>query len=85
VERSKKGARWEQAELRFETPREGVVIRTEPDKGRWLAAWLSGRTCQPFTQAEAESDFRGAGLEDFEGFWDNRPVNTLYRAGLLRI
>lgn len=85
VEKSKKGARWEQAELHFETPRDGVVIRTEPEKGRWLRDWLSGRPCQPFTQAEAEADFRAAGLDDFEGFWDNRPVNTLYRAGLLRI
>jgi hypothetical protein len=84
-DKSKKGVHWQQAELRFETPRDSIVIRTEPDKGRWLADWL-GRNCgTPFRQSEAEADFRAAGLEDFEGFWDNRPVNTLYRAGLLRV
>ena len=85
VEKSKKGTRWEQAEIRFETARDSVVIRIEPDKGRWLCGFLSRKHCGTFTQAEAEADFRSAGLEDFEGFWDNRPVNTLYRAGLLRI
>jgi hypothetical protein len=24
-------------------------------------------------------------FEDFELFWDNKPVNTLYKAGLLRL
>ena len=33
---------------------------------------------------EKES-YEAAGLEDFELFWDNKPVTTLYKAGLLRI
>jgi hypothetical protein len=85
VEKSKKGARWEQAELRFETPRDSVVIRTEPYRGRWLLDFLSEKQGVTFTQSEAEADYTAAGLDDFEGFWDNRPVNTLYRVGLLRI
>lgn len=85
VEKSKKGVRWEQAELRLETPRDSVVIRTEPDKGRWLCDFLSRNQFKTFTQAEAEADFLTSGLDDFEGFWDNRPVNTLYKAGLLRV
>ncbi|MBM3441690.1 MAG: radical SAM protein [Bacteroidetes bacterium] len=85
VGKSKKGTRWEQAEVRFETPRDNVVIRTEPKKGRWLCDFLSGKHGEPFTQAAAEADYHNAGLKDFEGFWDNRPVHTLYRAGLLRL
>ena len=26
-----------------------------------------------------------AGFDDFELFWDNKPVNTLYKAGLLQL
>jgi hypothetical protein len=29
--------------------------------------------------------YNAAGLEDFELFWDNKPVNTLYKAGLLML
>jgi hypothetical protein len=29
------------------------------------------------------NDYEQAGLENFELFWDNKPVNTLYKAGLL--
>ena len=25
------------------------------------------------------------GLEDFELFWDNKPINTLYKFGLLEL
>ena len=32
-----------------------------------------------------KEDYEKSGLEDFELFWDNKPVNTLYKAGLLRL
>jgi hypothetical protein len=32
-----------------------------------------------------KADYENAGLEDFELFWDNKPVTTLYKAGLLQL
>jgi hypothetical protein len=40
---------------------------------------------KPFTLQQIRDDYEAAGLEDFELFWDNKPVNTLYKAGLLRL
>jgi hypothetical protein len=34
---------------------------------------------------EVKTDYENAGLEDFELFWDNKPINTLYKAGLLML
>jgi hypothetical protein len=32
-----------------------------------------------------KDSYEGAGLEDFELFWDNKPVNALYKFGLLTL
>jgi hypothetical protein len=37
------------------------------------------------TLGELKSDFENAGLEDFELFWDNKPVSQLYKVGMLRV
>jgi hypothetical protein len=34
---------------------------------------------------DIKADYSAAGLEDFDLFWDNKPINTLNKAGLLRI
>ena len=86
--RTKKGNSWEVAELSVETPQETMVIRTDPAQGRWLADYLSRITekaDRSFLTREAEDDHQAAGLEDFGLFWDNKPVNGLWKAGLLRV
>jgi hypothetical protein len=30
-------------------------------------------------------NYKAAGLEDFELFWDNKPINTLSKVGLLQL
>ena len=35
--------------------------------------------------ATIKESYDATGLEAFELFWDNKPVTTLYKAGLLRI
>jgi hypothetical protein len=35
--------------------------------------------------ADIKTNYVAAGLEDFDLFWDNKPINTLHKAGLLRI
>jgi hypothetical protein len=34
---------------------------------------------------DIKAGYLAAGLEDFDLFWDNKPINTLHKAGLLRI
>ena len=53
----------------------GSVVR----RGQFAAAH-GGRMHGPGDQR-----FEAAGLEDFELFWDNKPVNGLQKFGLLRL
>ena len=38
-----------------------------------------------YTRQEVIDNYEAAGLEDFELFWDNKPVNTLHKFGLLSL
>jgi len=40
---------------------------------------------QLHTLQEVKDSYEAAGLDDFELFWDNKPVNTLWKAGLLAL
>lgn len=88
VQKSKKGVQWEVLSMTFQTPREPFTINVEPAKGTWLLNLLPRLSIMnpaPLTLPMIKADYEGAGLEDFELFWDNKPVNTLYKAGLLRV
>ena len=86
--KSKKGNQWEMCSLTFETKKETLNIKTDQAEGLWLVAILEKlsisniKTC---TLQEVKEDYEAAGLNDFELFWDNKPVNTLYKAGLLQL
>jgi hypothetical protein len=84
--KSKKGSKWEVAVLRFETRTDSIEIKTERAQGEWLQGVLPSLQLSdkpPCTLSELKESYRSAGLEDFELFWDNKPVNQLYKAGLL--
>ncbi len=84
--KSKKGAQWEVLSLTFETKKETFAISVDPAKGEWLAGLLNKISISNpvhLTLSQVKADYEAAGLEDFELFWDNKPVNTLYKAGLL--
>ncbi len=88
ITKSKKGNQWELASLTFETPQEQVNIRVDSAQGQWLAKMLgelSVHNSKAYTLGEVKQQYEAAGLEDFELFWDNKPVNTLYKAGLLKL
>ncbi|HEX8313919.1 MAG TPA: radical SAM protein [Flavisolibacter sp.] len=88
ITKSKKGAQWEVTALTFQTKKTTHSINLEPEKGAWLLGLLpklSVNNSIQFTLQQIKADFETAGLEDFELFWDNKPVNTLYKAGLLRV
>ena len=54
-------------------------------QGSWLHSLFEKMASSEkiFTLQEVKEDYEAAGLDDFELFWDNKPVNTLYKAGLL--
>ncbi len=86
--KSKKGNQWEMAALTFQDRKEKINIQVNQQQGLWLADMLqklsvtNGKT---YTLQEVKDSYDAAGLEDFELFWDNRPVNNLYKLGLLRL
>jgi hypothetical protein len=88
ITKSKKGAQWEVMALTFQTKKAIYTINLEPEKGAWLLnilPALSINNPKQLTLQQVKADYEAAGLENFELFWDNKPVNTLYKAGLLRV
>jgi len=88
VTKAKKGNQWEVASLTFQGKQETYNIKVDVAQGRWLAEMLpllSPNQIKTYTLQEVKDSYEAAGLEDFELFWDNKPVNTLYRFGLLSL
>jgi len=88
IQKSKKGSSWELMSLNFQTLKSNFSISVDPDKGAWLLKILPQlhiQNPQHLSLQAIKADYENAGLEDFELFWDNKPVNTLYKAGLLRV
>ena len=86
--KTKKGNLWEECTLTFETKKETLTIKTDKAQGLWLSTILANVTIQnskTLTLQQVKENYEAAGLNDFELFWDNKPVNTLYKAGLLQL
>ena len=86
--KSKKGNQWEMMSLTFQGKAEVYNIKTDVRQGRWLADLLpklSVNNVKVYTLPEVKENYEAAGLTDFEIFWDNKPVNLLYKVGLLRL
>jgi hypothetical protein len=83
VTKSKKGNTWELASLTFETPRQTINIKVPVEQGQWLHQLLPLlKLRHPMTMADVRKNYEDAGLEDFELFWDNKPMNDLWKVGL---
>lgn len=85
---SKKGNTREMTALSFTTKKDTHQIKINRDQGDWLASMLeklSIRNTKTHTLQEVKESYEAAGLEDFELFWDNKPVTNLYKYGLLRL
>lgn len=86
--KSKKGNHWPMAELIFQNKKETTSIKVSEQQGNWLAGMLeklSVDNSKIYTQQEVKESYEAHSLEDFELFWDNKPVNSLYRFGLLQL
>lgn len=88
VTKSKKGNSWEMMTMEFQTKKTTHSISVDPVKGQWLLNQLPKLNIQnplQLTVQQLREEYEAAGLEDFDLFWDNKPVNTLYKAGLLKL
>jgi hypothetical protein len=84
--KSKKGTQWEVLSLTFPTKTSGIAISVDPERGEWLLQLLAKIAVhQPttLTLQQVQQDYEAAGFDDFELFWWNKPVNGLWKAGLL--
>jgi hypothetical protein len=85
---SKKGNTREIATLTFTNKRGTQQIQILKKQAEWLIpmlALLSVGNETPVTLRQVKESYENAGLEDFEIFWDNKPVNTLFQSGLLML
>lgn len=86
--KSKRGDQWEMTSLTFQSRRETFHIKINQLQGIWLAGILPKLSVQNnrvLTLMEVKENYESFGLENFELFWDNKPLNTLYKAGLLQL
>jgi hypothetical protein len=86
ITKSKKGNSWKIAQLIFETKTETIEISIDEAQANWLLAMLSKLSVDNikiYSLREVKDDYEQNGLEDFELFWDNKPMNTLWKVGLL--
>jgi hypothetical protein len=86
--KSKKGSQWEMCSLTFQGRKETFNIKVTQLQGLWLSAMLphlSVNNNKIYTLQEVKDNYEAAGLVDFELFWDNKPVNQLYKIGLLQL
>jgi len=83
--KSKKGRQWEVLILTFETITETVTISLPVDSGTWFLSMMkemSFSNPQALLFSALRASYEEAGLEDFDLFWYNKPISTLYKYGL---
>ncbi|MFT3704286.1 MAG: B12-binding domain-containing radical SAM protein [Agriterribacter sp.] len=85
---TKKGNSREMVSISFATTQKTIQVQLPQPQGDWLTAMLPKLSIhhqKSLTLQEVKNDYEATGLEDFELFWDNKPISTLHKAGLLRL
>lgn len=85
---SKKGNTREMATLHIATRKQTHQVQLPKAQGEWftrLLPQLSVNNTKLLTLQEIKDSYNAAGLEDFELFWDNKPVSNMHKMGLLRL
>jgi hypothetical protein len=86
ISKAKKGNHWELMTLLFETKTTKFSAKVDATQGKWLVELLANlKSGNKMTMEEVKTSYENAGLEDFELFWDNKPINQLNKTGLLMI
>ncbi|MFN0083146.1 MAG: B12-binding domain-containing radical SAM protein [Ferruginibacter sp.] len=85
---SKKGNTREMATITFLSKRTTQQIQVLKQQGDWLLNLLPQLSIAndfSLTLQQIKENYETAGLEDFELFWDNKPMNSLYKSGLFHV
>lgn len=85
---SKKGNSREMVSISFLAKKEALQIKVPKKQGDWLISVLPQLTVdnkKACTLQQLKESYEAAGLDDFELFWDNKPVTNLNKIGLLRL
>jgi hypothetical protein len=88
IQKSKKGNKWEEMQLQFQTSSNSFSISIDPKQADWflkILPQLSVENSNGLLLSEIKASYQAAGLDGFELFWDNKPISNLHKAGLLRI
>ena len=88
IVKSKKGSQWALCSFTFETNIETINIKVDKAAGEWFLLLLQQIHIDNnalLNLQQIKTSYEQAGLENFELFWDNKPINTLYKVGLLAI
>ena len=86
--KSKKGNQWTVMQLTFRSKKEKLTIQVDEQKGAWLLKVLPDMSVYNqslMTLGALKKKYEEAGFDDFELFWDNKPISQLYKVGLLRV
>ncbi len=85
---SKKGMQREMATLFFSNNNSEYKIQLMKNQAEWLLTILDKTSIynpKTYTLKEIKEDYEKNGMEDFELFWDNKPLNTLFKVGLYQL
>ena len=88
IQKSKKGNKWEELLITLLHKTHQIQIQVAKEKGEWLCALLQDLCTNKWngmTLSAIQTSYEQNGWDDFELFWDNKPVNTLYKTGLLTL
>lgn len=83
-----KGETWEMCQLTIQCPGMTHIVKLTREQGEWLGntlPLLSVKNVKLKTLKEVMDGYEAAGLDNFELFWENKPMNSMYKAGLLVI
>jgi hypothetical protein len=63
-------------------------IQLIKNQAEWLLSILEKTSIynpKTYTLKEIKEDYENNGIDDFELFWDNKPMNTIYKVGLYQL
>jgi len=85
--KSKKGNTWQMTRLSLVDRKNTLVVEIDQKKADWLLLLLEKLSSNPSGEllGTIKTDYETSGFEDFELFWDNKPLSNLYQVGLLRV
>jgi radical SAM superfamily enzyme YgiQ (UPF0313 family) len=88
VQKSKKGNKWEELQMVFQSNQQAINFNTSVEQGNWLLSILPQMSIENgygLALSEVKASYQNAGLEGFELFWDNKPISQMFKVGLLKV